>query len=316
MRQRISSATGTVGFIVRACAALGLAGAAVGLATLPALATVGTWSQKLAVTIPAGSTLRAGYDVSMPQDGHPAATLNVAGGNVGASVTCPDGSHTWVVVSLPQQSYGIPAGNKAWFPSGDSASAATYQGTAAVPASFCGGRAGSANTVVFSADFTSTDGADKVNVRFHIADGSSGGAWSATDTVAPSSSSPTPAPSRTAAPAPPRPQAPLPSRSAPAVAPPSVAAAPTHAAAAAPNTPAPSPIILTAPVPTGTASPAPLTWWLTPASGNAIPGLQDAADARPSTLLASALALLVGGVAWVGRRRVTAAAWRGRRRRG
>jgi len=314
MRHGSGGSTGVAGLVGRACVALGAAGAAATVAALPAMATTGTWSQSLAVTIAPGTTLRAGYDVSMP-GGHPAATLTVAGGSVTVKAKCPDGTQTHLAVSLPQQSYGIPAGSNVWFPSGDSSSAATYQGSVAVPWQFCGGRSGSSSAVVFSADFTSTDGQDKVSVRFHVADGSSGGGWSGTDSVVPSVvAASTQAPSAPTAPAP----APAPTRSTPAPLAPrttprataSSAIAPTPAATAAPvATPAAPTAAATA-----TATPGGVTWLLTPAGGHPVAALRDAADATPSTLLAAMVAALVGGASWVGRRRVAAVA--SRRRRG
>jgi len=277
---------------------------AVLLAPSPVEATTGTWSQGLAVTIAAGSTLRAGYDVSMP-GAHPAASLTVSSGTVVVGVKCSDGSQTHLVVGLAAATYQVAAGDNAWLPSGNSADASTYQGAVAVPSSFCAGRSGTSGTVTFSADFTSTDATDKVSVRFHVADGSSGGKWSGPQTVVPSAAAGTassPAPASPGGPAPPGTRSSPPVLGAPhGESTPAAAAAsattPRAAATASAATPA-SPFAATA-----SPLPPPLALWITPAPSRPVAALQDAADATPGALVAAAVAVLAGAASWAGRRR-------------
>jgi len=142
--------------------------------------------------INSGGTVLAGYDLTMP-DGHPAATLSLAGGSVQTDVSCADGTSYTLAIPLPSQSYSIPANDDSWFPSPNQNSPLVYQGTAT--AAVCSG--GVAKTTYFSAlgsgpaftfggpGFPTTDKADPLNVRFHCSgsDKGAGGSWSPTTTV-------------------------------------------------------------------------------------------------------------------------------------
>jgi hypothetical protein len=139
-----------------------------------------------------GDSVLVGYDLSMP-DGHPAATVSLAGGNVQTDVSCPDGSSYTFTIPLPNQSYSIPANDDSWFPSPNQKSPLVWQGSAT--AAVCIG--GVAKTTYFSAlgegpafnfggpGFRTTDTTDPLNVRFHIrgSDNGAGGSWSPTVTV-------------------------------------------------------------------------------------------------------------------------------------
>ncbi|MBV9183425.1 MAG: hypothetical protein JO356_19150 [Acidobacteria bacterium] len=137
--------------------------------------------------INSGDTVLGGYDLSMP-DGHPAATVSLAGGNVQTDVSCPDGSSYTLTIPLPNQSYSIPENSDSWLPSAMERSPLVYQGSATATA--CTG--GVARTSYFSAlgesagvgnppaapGFSTTDTADSLVVRFHCSDNGEGINWS------------------------------------------------------------------------------------------------------------------------------------------
>lgn len=139
-----------------------------------------------ALKVPQGSTLSAGYDFTMP-GAHGAATVSFAGTQVTFQATCASGTPgtETIIVDLPDQSYPDPAGSSSWYPSGDQNSPSTYQGETTVP-SFCdpGALVSLQQGGQFSTRVGSTDSADRVNVRWHYADGTGGG-WSGTYGVTP-----------------------------------------------------------------------------------------------------------------------------------
>src|SRR5262249_15727478 len=96
--------------------------------------------------IDAGDTVLAGYALSMP-DFHSEATVSLRGANVQTDVSCPDGSSYTLTISLPDQSYAIPANDDSWLPSPNRKSPLVYQGSAT--ASTCTG--GVAKSAYFSA---------------------------------------------------------------------------------------------------------------------------------------------------------------------
>jgi hypothetical protein len=147
------------------------------------------------IDINAGGAVLAGYALSMP-DSHPATTVSLAGGNVQADVSCPDGSSYTLTIPLPDQSYPLPANDDSWAPSPNQKSPLVYQGSAT--ASVCAG--GVVRTAYFSAlgvnagvgnppaapGFSTTDKANPLNMRFHYTgagENGAGGSWSPTVTV-------------------------------------------------------------------------------------------------------------------------------------
>ena len=143
-----------------------------------------------------GDTVLAGYALSMPDDGHPAATVSLAGGNVQMDVSCADGSSYTLTIPLPDQTYSIPANDGSWFPSPNQKDPLVYQGS--TTASVCSG--GVARSFYFSAlgvsagtgnppaapGFSTTVTTYPLNVRFHFtsaSDNGAGGSWSPTVTV-------------------------------------------------------------------------------------------------------------------------------------
>jgi hypothetical protein len=147
------------------------------------------------IRINSGDTLLAGYVLSMP-DGHPAATVSLAGGNVQTDVTCPDGSSYTLTIPFPNQTYSIPANDSSWFPAPNEKSPLVYQGSTTV--SGCSGgvarnfylralgvSAGTGNPPA-APGFSTTDTMYPLNVRFHFTsstDDGAGGRWSPTATI-------------------------------------------------------------------------------------------------------------------------------------
>jgi hypothetical protein len=136
--------------------------------------------------INSGDTVFGGYQLAVPADTHPAATVSLTSGNVQADVRCFDGSSYTLTIPLPlNQSYSIPVNDDSWFPSPK-----TYQGSATATA--CGGGAtqGVLEGAYFSAlgvangvgnppknpGLTTTDTTDPLDVRFGCSvDGESAG---------------------------------------------------------------------------------------------------------------------------------------------
>jgi hypothetical protein len=143
--------------------------------------------------INSGGTVLVSYALSMPND-HPAATVSLAGGNVQADISCPDGSSYTLTIPLPNEPYSIPANDNSWFPSPDQNGELVYQGSAT--ASTCNG--GVAKNVYFRAlgvssgtgnpgglGFPTTDTTYPLNVRFRMTGSGTGvvGSWNPTVTV-------------------------------------------------------------------------------------------------------------------------------------
>lgn len=140
-----------------------------------------------------GDNVMAGYDFYMA-DGHPAATVSLAGGNVQTDISCSDGTSYTLAIPLPNQSYSIQANDDSWLPSPNQKSPLVYQGSTTAT----GCSAGVAKSAYFSAlgagapfnsggpGFITTDTTDPPNVRFHRTTGSdngAGGSWSPTVTI-------------------------------------------------------------------------------------------------------------------------------------
>jgi hypothetical protein len=132
-----------------------------------------------------GSVLSAGYDFTMPGR-HADATVQFVNGRVAFNATCADGSGAGsIVVPLADASVLDPADSSAWYPSGNPSSPATFQGQVTVPDLCHGGLVSLKAGGTFTSGIVSTDTTDKVNVRWHYADGGAGG-WSGTQSVTPS----------------------------------------------------------------------------------------------------------------------------------
>ncbi len=165
------------------------------------------------LTINAGETLFAGYEISMPGTHTPSnVTVPVGtqptstffgpyqqwqGASVQADVSCPDGTSNTMTVMMPEQSYAIAANDNAWYPG----EGLNYQNSLAnTSASACNG--GVVTNVVFTSlgkqstrgsgnsatpGFVTADLIDPLLVRYHYAvspDGA-GATWSSPTTVIP-----------------------------------------------------------------------------------------------------------------------------------
>lgn len=143
--------------------------------------------------VAANGTVKAGYALSMPGE-HPEATVAVAGASAQVDVYKLDGRSRTLTIPLPNQSYTIPANNRAWFPSPDARDPLTYQGSATTDFG------GIALSATFSVVGQNNGGAGNpagpgfdtthpIRVKFHTdADGwLPGGSWSGTETVRPES---------------------------------------------------------------------------------------------------------------------------------
>jgi len=137
--------------------------------------------------VPQGSTLVAGFDLTMP-GGHPSATVSFLSPAVSFAATCASGTagSATIEITIPDTSYVVDAGSSDWYPSGDQHDASTYQGSAVVP-TFCdpGALVRLQFGGTFSTWITSTDTQDALHVRWHYSGGGAGG-WSATYNVTPS----------------------------------------------------------------------------------------------------------------------------------
>ena len=132
--------------------------------------------------IPAGSTVQAGYDFTMPGI-HPDAHVTFTNASVTVHVTCPNKAVYPLTIALPTQTYDDPVNSNAWFPSDDHRSPSVYQGSAV--SNVCGTQNGRApQGATFTAKVCSDDAVNKVNFRFHYSD-NSGGGWSSTADVIP-----------------------------------------------------------------------------------------------------------------------------------
>ncbi len=134
-----------------------------------------------------GSTLSVGYDFKMPGH-HPPATVGFMGTTVTFNATCASGSPgtRTIEVDISDRGYSDPANSSAWYPSGDKNDASTYQGSTTVPG-FCdqGALVRLQQGGKFTTNVSSADTQDRMNLRWHYADGTSGD-WSDAYSVIPS----------------------------------------------------------------------------------------------------------------------------------
>ena len=146
--------------------------------------TIGPQAMEGNLQIHPGDTIKAGYDFTMP-GAHAPAQVTVDNASITMGVTCGNGTAPPpITFALPVQTYSDPAGSPSWYPSGDQASAAVYQGSLTAPDLCAGGIMADAQGATFQATVFSTDTSDRVNVRFHYSDNTAG-SWSATITASP-----------------------------------------------------------------------------------------------------------------------------------
>jgi hypothetical protein len=126
-----------------------------------------------------GVVIQSGFDVSMPGT-HPTATVTVTG-TVTVTQDC-DGPITIPVSG----SYTISQNNNDWFPSGNQSDPSVYQGSGTATCT------GHAPRATFTANVTSTDTCDNLQIRFHyrrFTPPTSSGSWSSTISIKPTCTS-------------------------------------------------------------------------------------------------------------------------------
>lgn len=107
-------------------------------ATCPSWLTEGPQAMEGDLKVSPGTTLKVGYDFTVPGN-HASFPLTVGMPQVVFAVHCVSGatpSASTFTVSMPTQTYSVT--NDQWYPSGDQSSPLVYQGSIAVP-NLCGG---------------------------------------------------------------------------------------------------------------------------------------------------------------------------------
>jgi hypothetical protein len=143
-----------------------------------------------------GSTLKVGYDFSIPKK-HVAQTVSFVGAHVDFAYTCvagpstpkkikPVGSGT-ISVAIPNGATLDPANSSAWYPTAKATDPLTYQGSLVLATDLC-----TANGLVrlqaggsFFFGIASDGNHEKINVRWHYSANGSAGNWSSTLGVTP-----------------------------------------------------------------------------------------------------------------------------------
>ena len=147
--------------------------------------TMGPQAMEGDLKVAPGSTLKAGFDFTMPGS-HPQATVQFIDAQVSFQAKCLSGSGGGTItVPIGDVSYTDPANSSAWFPSGDQSSASVYQGSLSVPNLCSGGQVSLQQGGTFTTGIASTDTSDKVNIRWHYSANGSAGSWSGTLGVIP-----------------------------------------------------------------------------------------------------------------------------------
>ncbi len=107
-------------------------------AVCPAPLTMGPQAMEGDLKISPGTTLKVGYDFTVPGN-HTSFSLTVSKPQVVFAVACVSGatpSASTFTVAMPTQTYAVTSDQ--WYPSGDQSSPLVYQGSTAVP-NLCGG---------------------------------------------------------------------------------------------------------------------------------------------------------------------------------
>jgi serine protease AprX len=134
-------------------------------------------------------TIEAGHVFNMPGT-HPQATISGLGAEVVLPVSCtPYGAATgWITVGIDGGPYNLAQNSTATVPTGDETSAASFEGSIKAP-DLCSGGVMYNRLATYSAEITSTDTNDPVDVRFHYIDATTraGNKWSTAIAVTPAS---------------------------------------------------------------------------------------------------------------------------------
>jgi len=109
-------------------------------APCPSSLTMGPQAMEGDLKVPPGTTLEAGYDLTVPGNNQ-VLTIAVANPQVVFTARCVSGrapSSPTITVAMPSQTYSVAGSG--WYPSGDQHSPLVYQGSVTVP-DLCGGGA-------------------------------------------------------------------------------------------------------------------------------------------------------------------------------
>jgi len=108
--------------------------------TCPGTISMGPQAMEGNLKVAPGTTLKAGYDFTIPGN-KSTLTITVSHAKVVFAVTCVSGatpSASTITVKMPARSYTVT--NSAWYPSGDQSSPLVYQGKLTVPDLCAGGQ--------------------------------------------------------------------------------------------------------------------------------------------------------------------------------
>jgi hypothetical protein len=132
---------------------------------------IGPSSMEGNLFIHAGDFVSGGYSFSFVENNHPATTYTVSA-TVTVPVTCPQGGGQGgnITVDLGTVSYGVPAGNTNWLPTGDQNSILSWQGSTVAP-DLCGGNVmNNQHGAIFVSTVSQSPSAGLVNWRFKYRD--------------------------------------------------------------------------------------------------------------------------------------------------
>lgn len=107
-------------------------------AVCPTSLTMGPQAMEGDLKVSPGTTLKVGYDFTVPGN-HASFSLTVSNPQVVFAVACVSGatpSASTFTVAMPAQTYAVT--NDQWYPSGDQSSPLVYQGSTTIP-DLCGG---------------------------------------------------------------------------------------------------------------------------------------------------------------------------------
>jgi hypothetical protein len=133
--------------------------------------SIGPSSMEGNLFIHAGDWVNGGYSFSFVSNGHPSTNYTVTA-TVTVPVTCPQGGGAGgnIVVSLGTNTYGVPAGNTNWLPTGDANSILSWQGATQAPDLCNGNVMNNQHGAIFATTVSQDPPAGLVNWRFKYRD--------------------------------------------------------------------------------------------------------------------------------------------------
>jgi len=137
--------------------------------------------------VPAGTTIKVGYDFTIIGGKHAATYVSFLQPKVVFAYTCTSGSNSGsFTATIPDATILAGEDSSDWYPSDDQTDPSVYQGSVVVP-NVC--PSGSLVRLRQGGTFTTGIGStetDRIKVRWHYSANSSGGNWSSAATVTPS----------------------------------------------------------------------------------------------------------------------------------